>query len=462
MKNNLDSYIIDYNLIEKLNIDYIKKYKIIPINKYDLYILVACVNNINKEKLVEIFDYPIKILSITDEVFNSFLINIDRKIQIYKYFLKSINVINKKDTNSSEISNFFEELLYLSIQRKSSDIHIETQKNSLVIRFRINGILQTIFNFDLSLYKIISSIIKSYSMLDISMHRLPQNGSFSCILNNTDYDFRVSILPNTYGESIVIRVLDNKNAKIKLHKIGFNEELYKIIKQNINQTQGLILVTGPTGSGKTTTLYSMLNSISKHDKKIITIEDPVEYKLDDITQVSINNDIGLSYEVVLKNILRQDPDVIMIGEITDKEALNIAIQASLTGHIVIATLHTNDAIKTINRLFDLEAKPFLVASVLKLVISQRLYRSLCNHCKKKQNNIFIEVGCEKCNFTGYSKRNIIAQYLQINNENIKYIEDVNSINKLYENINIKSLNEYLYEKVQDGTTSLKEYYKNEI
>jgi general secretion pathway protein E len=462
MKNNLESYIIDYSLIEKLNLNYIKDNKIIPINKYDLYILVAVVDNINKEKLVVAFDYPIKIINISDEVFNSFLINIEKKIDIYNSAIKSINVINKKDTNISEISVFLENLLSLSINRKASDIHIEAYEDKLVIRYRINGVLENIFNFDFALYKILSSVIKSYSSLDISLFRLPQNGSFSSKINNINYDFRVSILPNTYGESIVIRILDNKNAKIKLNQIGFDDSLFNIINKNINQTQGLILVTGPTGSGKTTTLYSMLNSINKQDKKIITIEDPVEYKLDDITQVSINNDIGLTYEVVLKNILRQDPDVIMIGEIRDEEALSIAIQAALTGHIVIATLHTNDAIKTISRLFDLKAKPFLVASVLKLVISQRLYRNLCKYCTKKDANFYKEVGCEKCNYTGYSSRNIIAQYLQITKENEKYIQDENSISKLYEDINIKSLNEYLYEKVLDGTTSLSEYYKNEI
>ena len=461
MKSNLETYIIDYDLIEQIGLENIIKNKIIPINKYDLYILVASVGNINKEKLTRLFDYPIKIITIDIAEFNIFLLNIKEKINIYKYSIKSINTINKKDNNNSSIGIYFEKLLALAINNNSSDIHIEAQKDMLAIRFRVNGILKRIFNFEFPLFNILSSIIKTLGSMDISLLRLPQNGVFSNTINNIEYDFRVSILPNTYGESIVIRILNNQNAKIKLNKIGFDEKLYSTIKQNINQTQGLILVTGPTGSGKTTTLYSMLNSMNKHDKKIITIEDPVEYKLDDITQISINNDIGLTYELVLKNVLRQDPDVILIGEIRDEEALNIAIQASLTGHLVIATLHTNDAVKTISRLFDLKAKPYLIASVLKLVISQRLYRSLCE-CKIKDGDFYKEVGCKKCNYSGYTKRNIIAQYLQINKENQKYIQDINSLNKLYDNINIKSLNEYLYEKVLDGTTSINEYYKNEI
>jgi len=461
MKSNLDSYIIDYNLIKKVGLKNILKYKIIPINKYDLYILVASVEDISNEKLINLFDYPIKVINIKKEEFNIFLLNIKEKIQIYEYSVKSINTINKKDNNNSNIGIYFEKLISLAIKNNASDIHIEAQNEMLAIRFRINGILKRIFNFEFSLFNILSSIIKTLGSMDISILRLPQNGVFSSTINNIEYDFRVSILPNTYGESIVIRILNNQNAKIKLNQIGFEEKLYSTIKQNINQTQGLILVTGPTGSGKTTTLYSMLNSLNKHNKKIITIEDPVEYKLDDITQISINNDIGLTYELVLKNVLRQDPDVILIGEIRDEEALNIAIQASLTGHLVIATLHTNDAIKTISRLFDLKAKPYLISSVLKLVISQRLYRSLCE-CKIKDGNFYKEAGCKKCNYSGYTKRNIIAQYLQINKDNQKYIQDTNNLDKLYENINIKSLNEYLYEKVLDGTTSINEYYKNEI
>ena len=461
MKNKLDSYIVDYSLIEKINLNNISKYKVIPIKKYDLYILVASVNDINKDSLINLFNFPIKFINITIEEFNLFYLNIKEKISIYNYNIKAINNINKKDNNNSFIGIFFDKLLFYAINSNASDIHIETQEKLLLVRFRINGVLKIVFNFELPLYTILSSIIKTLGSMDISLLRLPQNGVFSKKLNNIEYDFRVSILPNTYGESIVIRILNKQNAKIKLNQIGFDNNLYNIIKKNINQTQGLILVTGPTGSGKTTTLYSMLNSINKNEKKVITIEDPVEYKLDNITQVSINNDIGLSYDIVLKNILRQDPDIILIGEIRDEEALNIAIQASLTGHLVIATLHTNDAIKTISRLFDLNAKPYLIATVLKLVISQRLFRNLCD-CKIKDGKFYKENGCEKCNYTGYINRNIIAQYLQITSQNENYIKDSNSINKLYDNVNIKSLNEYLYEKVLDGTTSLNEYYKNEI
>ncbi len=461
MNNNINNYIIDYSLVEKITLQKILKYKIVPIYSYDMYILFAVINNIDKNLLSQLFDYPVKLISITNSEYNNFLLNINDKILIYNYSQKALNMVNKKDNNNSFINIFLDQLLQLAIKSNTSDIHIEAQKNILAIRFRINGVLKKVFNFEFELYNILSSVIKTLALMDISLIRLPQNGVFSKTINKLEYDFRVSVLPNTYGESIVIRILNNKNAKITLNQIGFNKNLYEIISKNINQTQGLILVTGPTGSGKTTTLYSMLNSIDKKRRKIITIEDPVEYKLEDITQVSVNNDIGLTYDLVLKNVLRQDPDVILIGEIRDEEALNIAIQASLTGHLVIATLHTNDAVKTITRLFDLKAKPYLIASVLKLVISQRLYRVLCD-CKIEDGKLYKENGCKKCNYSGYIKRDIVAQYLQITKNNEEYIKDINSIEKLYDDINIKSLNEYLYEKVLDGTTSLNEYYKNEI
>jgi general secretion pathway protein E len=463
MNKNLDEYIVDFTLISSVNTEYIIKYEMIPIYKYDIYILIAIAQDILPTILEDIFSYPVKVLKISSNTYHNFYNNINNKISLYHLCNESIKYINDDNTEQNKITSFCDELFSMAIKQEASDIHIETSHNSLLIRFRIGGVLVFVIRLAYKLYPILSSMIKLFSSLDISLKRLPQNGRFSRTIEQKKYDFRVSILPSSNGESIVLRILDNDKSNIQLEKIGFTNKLFDIIKNNINSSSGMILVTGPTGSGKTTTLYSMLNSINKKEKKIITVEDPIEYKMKDITQVNINNDIGLTYQTVLKNSLRQDPDVLLIGEIRDKEALDIAIQASLTGHLVIATLHTNDAIETLNRLYDLGAKSFLLSSVLKLVISQRLYRVLCEHCKKKTiyNNqtIYEQRKCEKCNYTGYSSRDIIAQYLLIDHQNSKHIKDTN---KLREFTNIKSLNEKLYEKVLNGTTSLSEYYKNEL
>jgi len=463
MNNLLNNYIIDYSLLDLINFNTMKNYKIIPIYKYDIYILIAHVHEINKDEISNLFSYPIKLLKIDIEQYNKFYQNINEKKSLYKLCYKAIKYIYNEQLEQSTISLFCDELFSLAIYQKASDIHIETLKNSLIIRFRVDGVLTFVLKLLYKIYPILSSVIKIFSSLDISLKKLPQNGRFSRNINNKNYDFRVSILPNINGESIVLRILDNSKANIKLYDIGFNTTLFNIINNSINSSSGMILVTGPTGSGKTTTLYSMLNSINKNEKKIITIEDPVEYKIDDITQVSINNEIGLDYKSVLKNSLRQDPDVLLIGEIRDKEALDIAIQAALTGHLVIATLHTADAIESLNRLYDLQAKSFLLSSVLKLIISQRLYRVLCNDCKKvaiyNNKKIFEESKCKKCNFTGYTSRNIIAQYLLFNEENIQYIKNTK---KLREFTNIKSINEKLFQEVLNGKTSINEYYKNEI
>jgi general secretion pathway protein E len=463
MNKSLDEYIIDFSLLDIIDIKYIVKYEMIPLYKYDIYVLVASTKELDIDVMSDLFSYPVKLILIDQNIYDEFYNNIDKKISLFNLSNEAIKYSNNENLEQNYISRFCDTLFLLAIEKNASDIHIQSTNDSLLIRFRIEGVLIFVIRLEYEVYPILSSLLKLLSSLDISLVRLPQNGRFTKVLNNKKYDFRISILPSANGESIVLRILDNEHANIKLHDIGFNTSLYNIINNNINASSGMILVTGPTGSGKTTTLYSMLNSINKKEKKIITVEDPIEYKIDDITQININNEIGLNYANVLKNSLRQDPDVLLIGEIRDKEALDIAIQAALTGHLVIATLHTNDAIETLNRLYDLGAKSFLLASVLKLVISQRLYRVLCTNCKKEliYNNqkIYQENKCVECNYSGYLSRNLVAQYLIIDKNNAKYIKDTN---KLREFTNIKSLNEKLYEQVLNGTTSLNEYYKNEI
>jgi len=466
MITDLDLYKIDYSLIKSCDIALLQQYKILPIEEHPIFILSASVDFGDIELLdSKLFSKPIKSFQITQKVFDFELYHLEQKYSLFKFASKAVE--NKEDNNNeSYISHFLEELLHLAITQNSSDIHIETLKNALIIRLRIDGILVQFFRFEIELFPILSSAIKLFAKLDISQKRVPQNGRFSRILTDKEYDFRVSILPTLVGESIVMRILDNQKAFLGLKNIGFCENVYNSMKKNINTSHGMILITGATGSGKTTTMYSILNELDKKRKKIITIEDPIEYNIDGVMQVPINDEIGLGYEVVLKNILRQDPDVIMIGEIRDENALKIAIQASLTGHLVIATLHTNDAAKTINRLLDLGAKPYLIASVLRLIVSQKLIRVLCNECKKEH---FIDslltyksVGCTKCNLSGYYGRTIVTEFLEFDENIGKMIRDKVDISEVVHYANYTKISDNAYQKVLDGTTSLSEYYSHEI
>jgi general secretion pathway protein E len=261
-------------------------------------------------------------------------------------------------------------------------------------------------------------------------------------------------MPTLEAESIVLRILDNKNINKNLQTLGLSSNLLDILIQSLKLTQGLILISGPTGSGKTTTLYSILQELNCEEKKIITVEDPIEYKIDSICQIPINNKIGLSFEMVLKNILRQDPDIIFIGEIRDKFSLEIALQASLTGHLVIASIHANSAVETISRLIDLQADPFLISTTLKLVMAQRLVLNYCVSCQAK--------GCIKCNYTKYYDRSSIAEILKVDEVISSMIfnkSDINELKTYLEKINFKTILDDGKQKVALNQTSLDEVYK---
>ena len=465
-KNNLDDYIIDFNLAYIQGTDILKQYQFFPIKEYDIYILVAITSNRYKNNIEQIYNKPIKYIDITQKIFDFEITHLYNKYTITQLCDKSIQIQQHNQNDNPFISQFCIKLFEFAIFTKASDIHIETLKDSLIIRFRIDGILIQFFNLPYNIYPILSSILKLLASLDISQKRLPQNGRFSQNIDDNIYDFRISTLPTINGESIVLRVLDNKKAFLKLKDIGFSDDIYNSILKNITATQGMILITGPTGSGKTTTLYSILNQLNNKNLKIISIEDPIEYNIDGIQQVNINNDIGLDYEMVLKNLLRQDPDIMLIGEIRDSKTLQIAIQASLTGHLVIATLHTNNAIKTINRLIDLKAEPFLISSVLKLIVSQRLIRVLCNNCKKPIEidglKVYKAVGCKKCNLSGYTGRMIVTESLEIDEDISNIINNNTNIQQILHNQSYKTINDNSYEKVLQGLTSLEEYYRHEI
>ena len=455
----ITSYIVDYSLGFDIGLDTIIEHNIFPIAKEELFTLVATSKKQHNDLLLtSLFNAPVKFIEVEQDSIDIQVENFDIQYKIFDLGVKALNNSSHHDTHNSYIIDMIDNIILFAINMKASDIHIEALKKSVVVRFRIDGVLNLMFTFKYEMYSLFASIIKLLACLDISQIRLPQNGRFSKVICNCEYDFRISTIPTINGESIVIRILDSKNSKIILENVGFDKKIFKTLNNIIKSHQGMILVTGPTGSGKTTTLYSILNTLNTVSKKIITIEDPIEYNLAGIQQININEDIGLNYSLALKNILRQDPDIIMIGEIRDEKALKIALQAALTGHLVLATLHTNNAVDTIARLLDLNAEPYLIASTLKAVISQRLVRKLCLKCVSEDRKA---KGCKSCNLSGYDGRIIVAELLECDakiSQSIAKSETTQTIIDYAKTKGYISLEESGKNKVEKGITSIAEFY----
>jgi general secretion pathway protein E len=460
--NVLNTYVIDYNLLASFEITVLKQNGFAPLIKDDFLISVACTENANLQCLHERYHLPIKCIEISEAQLMFLLKDLHLKQRIYN---SALHALNSQSVDSSYMHDFMSLLLHFCIINDASDIHIESSELALTIRTRIDGILQHLFCFDCALYPIISSVVKLFSNLDITMVRLPQNGRFTQKINEKNYDFRVSIVPTIYGESLVIRILDKTAIHKKLDELGFQTDVLKQIKHTIGSSQGLVLVTGPTGSGKTTTLYSMIKELNTIDKKIITIEDPVEYKIDQVQQIAVNNEINLGFAQILKDVLRQDPDIIMIGEIRDSKSLQIAIQASLTGHLVFATLHANNSFLAINRLLDLDAERFLIASTLKAVISQRLVLCLCPHCKQQSDElptIYKPSSCPNCNLTGFKGRTMLHEVLFVDQPLSSMIIQADVHEKMLEHAKksgFRPLMDNGLQKINEGITTLAEVYK---
>jgi len=339
------------------------------------------------------------------------------------------------DSEKAPIIRMVNLVIKEAIRRSASDIHIEPEADGMRVRYRIDGILQDILNIPKENQNAVIVRIKIMSRLDITTIHTPQDGRFKLKVGNKEVDFRVSILPTTFGQKIVMRVLDKGILNVGLDGLGFEEKSLNILKEAIKKPFGMILVTGPTGSGKSTTLYSVINELNTVERNIITVEDPVEYLIEGLTQIQTNSDIGLTFAEGLRAMLRQSPDIVMVGEVRDNETADIAIKASLTGQLVFATLHTNDAAGALTRLVDMKVEPFLVASSLVLVSAQRLCRKICVQCKeptdvpkKVRDRLKLKLpagktfyhgkGCASCNETGFSGRMGITELLEID-DNIR-------------------------------------------
>jgi type IV pilus assembly protein PilB len=361
---------------------------------------------------------------------------------------------------------------------RASDIHVEPLEKRLRIRFRVDGELQEIDNPPKRLQSAIISRIKIMSNMSISEKRLPQDGRIRMHVSGRDIDLRVSTIPTTHGESIVMRILDKESLKLGLPELGFLSDDQATFERLLAMPDGILLVTGPTGSGKTTTLYACLHLINRPDRKIITVEDPVEYQMPGINQVAVNEDAGMTFVAALRAMLRQAPNIIMIGEIRDMETANIAINASLTGHLVFSTLHTNDAPSAVTRLIDMGVKPFLVASSVQAIMAQRLVRKICQKCKEeykpteseitalgltednlKSTTIYKGAGCSECNQTGFRGRAGIFEIFVIDDEVRKMItEKISStaIRQRARELGMRTLREDGIRKVMAGMTTPEE------
>ena len=377
-------------------------------------------------------------------------------------------------TEEAPIIRLLNALLKQALKERASDIHVEPFEKELEVRIRVDGVLKKILAPPKIIQDALISRVKIMASLDIAERRLPQDGRIRLLIGGRDIDIRVSLIPTIHGERVVMRILDRKSGSIGLGDLGMDGGLEGRFEELLARQNGIILVTGPTGSGKTTTLYAALKRIYSEEKNIVTIEDPVEYELSGIGQIQINPRIGLTFASGLRSILRQDPDVIMVGEIRDLETAQIAIQASLTGHLVLSTLHTNDAASAITRLIDIGVEPFLVASSLAGVLAQRLVRRNCSYCGRPLGTVPDEVaalmrpggksamkgmGCPKCAGTGYLGRAGIFEFLLIGPEERRLITeraDAKSIASQAMGGRMRSLREDGLRKVADGLTTPEE------
>ncbi|WP_462102090.1 GspE/PulE family protein [Campylobacter concisus] len=485
---DLDDIDIDYRISEKLSTSQLKSYNAIPVKEDEISVYVAFKNPFDviiQDKVQNLFNRKLLKVACADPAQIEKYIN---KIALNESIKDVITEIRKElsssssqgqSTESSGILKLIEIILKTSIQSRASDIHIEPTETNCIVRSRIDGMLSETFIFDKDIYPPMVSRMKLLSNMDIAERRRPQDGRFSAQILDKEYDFRISTLPILNGESIVLRILDKSKVIINIEDLGMHPDNFAKFKKSMKAPYGIILVTGPTGSGKTTTLYGALNDIKSVKTKIITVEDPVEYQLNMIQQVHVNEKAGLTFISALRSILRQDPDIIMIGEIRDQETLRIAIQAALTGHLVFSTLHTNDAISALPRMVDMGIEPYLVSGALVCIEAQRLVRKLCPYCKQKVTlsqkaldeikkflpedyQFYKSVGCQHCSQTGYLGREMISEILSISD----HIASIAANNASKEELKKAAYDEGFIDMFHDGViraangvTTIEEVYR---
>lgn len=493
-------YLPDPKLIEIMSPEIVQKYQAVPIKNGGRLLTVAMTDPLDIEALDTIeslVDREVKPVICTEQEFNELVQNLFGANVGISELIRNIQPEGELNDSGDDLSgdleisghdlkgmaedapviNFVDTLLSEATRQRASDIHISPEKNRVQVRFRVDGKLHDVPAPGKRLFLPIISRIKILANMDIATMRIPQDGRFTIKKNHREINIRASTLPTIHGENMVLRLLDTSAGIFSLEQLGMNREDRVKVESVLGKPYGMILSTGPTGSGKTTSLYSLLKEINRSDINIITLEDPVEYRIEGIRQTQLNHKAGMTFASGIRSILRQDPDVILVGEIRDSETAEIAIQASLTGHRVLSTLHTNNAAGAITRFIDMKIAPFLISSVLLLLIAQRLVRKLCTNCKqaftppesvldywgiqKSQNSIFFQAkGCHNCMNSGYKDRTGIFEVLAVDEmvrEMILNTQSASDISLAVQKTGkLRILKENAAEKVRAGLTSFEE------
>lgn len=488
---DLDKHYIDPEIPKLISENLARRHMLIPIKKERGRLLVAMANPLN---IYAIDDVKIAtglevepVISTRQGILNAIdgyygKQSAEKAIEDFKkqYDVDNISELDEdtlNEINNAPVVRLVNSIIKQAVKANASDIHIEPFEKDIRVRFRIDGDLQEIMTPAKSTHSAIVTRIKIMGKMNIAEKRIPQDGRVEMIVDGRDIDLRISILPTVYGEKIVLRLLDRSNFLKSKEELGFTEKNLKLFDSIIKNPNGIILVTGPTGSGKTTTLYTVLKELNSINKNIITVEDPVEYRLHGINQVPVNIKAGLTFANALRSILRQDPDVVMIGEIRDSETAQIAVRAAITGHLVLSTMHTNDTASTVVRLIDMRIEPYLVSSSVVGIVAQRLVRKICNDCKTKyipndtekrllniHDNIVLYKGkgCSFCNHTGYKGRIAIHEIMPIDKELRLQIDNRENTDTLRDTAMKKgtiSLRENCRELVLKGITTVDELLK---
>lgn len=492
---NPDKSSVDANAFGLLHPDYIRKHGVLPL-RFEEDILVVGVTDPNNIFLLDEVKRKLKrevrmvvcttaditkvIEQITSGNSNIQVDDIikdmaDDDVQILKEVKDDVADLEKMGSESPVI-RFVNYLIFDAIKQGASDIHIEPKEKGLKIRYRIDGILFEAMNPPYQMHPAIVSRLKIMANLDIAERRLPQDGRIRAIMHSRKVDLRMSTLPTACGEKVVLRILDNRSINVKLTDLGFSENHLTIWQNQIDEPHGILLVTGPTGSGKTTTLYASMGCLDGNKLNISTVEDPIEYHLSVANQVQVHDKIGMSFSAALRSLLRQDPDVVMLGEIRDPETARIAVQASLTGHLVLSTLHTNDAPSSVTRLINIGVEPYLISAAVNAILAQRLVRKICQQCKEPYHpsdemrefltlqgfdpdQTFKGAGCDKCRKTGYSGRCGIHELLVMDDslrDLVTRNPDVTHLRKLCRERGLVTLRQDGFAKALKGLTTIEE------
>ncbi len=493
---NLDEFEIDKEVVRKIPENIARKHLIVPVNQTGSTLIVATSDPTNLSVIDEIkflTGYNVEFVAATEtaikksiekyfEVSTDYQDIMDEAAEEYEVIGDDDNIDVKSLEKASEeapVIKLVNSVLNDAIKKGASDIHVEPYEKAFRIRFRIDGMLYEIMKPPISLKNAIASRLKIMSKLDIAERRRPQDGRIKIrYADGKDIDFRVSVLPTLFGEKIVLRLLDKSNLQLDMTKLGFNEKQLKDFKDAVHKPYGMVLVTGPTGSGKTTTLYSALSELNQISKNVSTAEDPVEYNIPGVNQVQMHEEIGLNFAASLRSFLRQDPNIIMVGEIRDYETAEIAVKAALTGHLVLSTIHTNDAPSTINRLLNMGIEPFLVASSVHAILAQRLMRKICDKCKEeidiekkfltdigmseaeaKTTKTYKGKGCNNCSNTGYKGRIAVYEILTIAEEIRELIlagASANEIKKEAIRLGMMTMRQSAIDLLKKGLTTIDE------